>query len=144
MYSRAVGTIMAYKSNLKIVQRKVVDVVSRNMEAACIHAQGEIVDIISRPRPKARVGGIMKGLDPSKPGEPPKIVTSLLHGTISYGVKKSIRGVQGFVGVLQGLSDKYGFFLEMGTSKMEPRPFVRRVVIGDRKKIMKIIATGIK
>jgi hypothetical protein len=61
---------------------------------------------------------------------------------VSYQVKRNINGVSGFVGIRKGVADGYGLYLELGTSKMEPRPYIRRVVIGDRKIILRIIATG--
>ena len=55
----------------------------------------------------------------SKPGEPPRMDSGLLHATARV--------------IPQGLSVKvsvqdYGLFLEEGTVKMDPRPFIRPVI----------------
>lgn len=137
---------MGYKSYKKNVIKKARTVEELNMQKACTHVQGEIMDIISRTQPTrhSRKSGRTIGLDPSKEDEPPKVVTGQLHSSIDYAVTKDLFGVHGFVGVRKGTADKYGLELELGTSRIQPRPFIRRVVKGDKVKIAKIIAMGRK
>lgn len=65
--------------------------------------------------------GNRDGSDPSKPGEPPKKQTARLFKSITQGVETTPNALI----VRVGTNVKYGRFLELGTSKMSPRPFLR-------------------
>jgi HK97 gp10 family phage protein len=56
----------------------------------------------------------------SEPGEPPKIKTGRLRASITHRVVYEDEQVVGEVGT----NVEYGIYLEYGTSKMAPRPFL--------------------
>jgi HK97 gp10 family phage protein len=56
----------------------------------------------------------------SEPGEPPKIKTGRLRASITHRVVYEDAQVVGEVGT----NVEYGVYLEYGTSKMAPRPFL--------------------
>lgn len=59
---------------------------------------------------------------PSSPGEPPAVVTGQLRASIGHQVVEEDGKIVGYVGVPAGVP--YGEYLEFGTSKMQPRPFL--------------------
>ena len=69
----------------------------------------------------------------SKPGEPPHRDTGTLLKAIDYEL---VGNDTARVGVKKAV--KYGYWLEYGTSKMAPRPFLRPALAKSRKKIVKI------
>ena len=70
----------------------------------------------------------------SEPGTPPAIDTGLLRSSIYRVVDVNVLSVEGHVCSPQ----KYGLWLELGTSKMLPRPFLRPGVHNNVKKINQI------
>jgi HK97 gp10 family phage protein len=56
----------------------------------------------------------------SEPGEPPKIKTGRLRASITHRIVYEDAQVVGEVGT----NVEYGIYLEYGTSKMAPRPFL--------------------
>lgn len=57
---------------------------------------------------------------PSRPGEPPRVDTGRLRSSITHEVVSKLKGIVGRVGT----NVKYGRYLELGTSKMLPRPWL--------------------
>lgn len=83
----------------------------------------------------------------SRPGEPPAIDTGILRASIMSEVKQHGLSIDGRVGpdvehiaakAPIGTNVEYGLYLELGTSKMEPRPFLRSALIRTSKKVVKI------
>lgn len=70
----------------------------------------------------------------SLPGRPPAIDTGILRASIQNKVIKGILVVVGFVWT----DVKHAPHLELGTTKMERRPFLRPALARNRKKINKI------
>ena len=70
----------------------------------------------------------------SRSGEYPAVDTGALRASIQNKVYENGGNVIGMVGT----DLKYGLFLEVGTHNMQPRPFLRRTVIKDGRKITKI------
>ncbi len=73
----------------------------------------------------ARSMGTDHGGVPSKPGDPPNVQTSNLRNNISFGSPESL-GTPGQSAY--GTNVEYGRFLEQGTVKMRPRPWLMRAV----------------
>lgn len=69
---------------------------------------------------KRRVGSKVKGFFSSLAGQPPRVQTGVLRRSIGINV----RGLRARVGT--GLA--YGRYLELGTSKMPPHPWLRRAL----------------
>lgn len=83
----------------------------------------------------------------SRPGEPPAIDTGILRASITNEVELKGVGVEGRVGpdieyiaakAPVGTNVEYGYYLEIGTSKMAPRPFLRPALRRTRRKVVKI------
>lgn len=80
---------------------------------------------------------------PSLPGHPPAVDTGNLKSTISYEVYNNRDEVYGVVGTTQKDPD-YGAWLEYGTSKMVPRPWLKPAMIKNNEFIRYTIAKAIK
>ncbi len=83
----------------------------------------------------------------SRPGVPPAIDTGIYRSSIMNAVEQHGMSVDGRVGpdveyiaakAAVGTNVNYGLFLEMGTSKMAPRPHLRPALRRTRKKVVKI------
>lgn len=72
------------------------------------------------------------GVNPSKPGEPPH----KQHGHLRRSVAREVLGLVGRVGT----SLKYGRWLELGTSKVAARPWLRRALAETRDQIKAILS----
>jgi len=95
---------------------------TQNMRLAVKIVRDTVVAKVSVSQPLRRgSGGVRVGLDPSKPGEPPKRVESTLFGSIASEVVKEGINIVGRVGT----NDKKAKFLEFGTSRIKQRPFLR-------------------
>lgn len=80
-----------------------------------------------------KAGSLIYGVNPSKPGEPPHVQTGRLRGSIAYEVEGNVARI--------GTNVIYGRHLELGTSKMAPRPWLRRMLI-ERMNIFRRILTA--
>jgi len=76
------------------------------------------------------------GLDPSASGEFPHKLTGNLQRSITYEM------ADGGQRALVGSGVTYAKFLELGTSKMAPRPFLRPTLNINKDALVRIIATG--
>lgn len=104
--------------NLPAVMKKANAVLSKGMAAATLETQAGITEAISRSQPVARsASGNKYGLDPSKPGEYPKMVTTDLRRSINFKIITPYNVPQGIVYT----TSKYAPYLEMGG-----RSFMRR------------------
>ena len=98
--------------------KKANAVLSKGMAAATLETQKGITEAISRSQPVARsASGNKYGLDPSKPGEYPKMVTTDLRRSINFKIIKPYNVPQGIVYT----TSKYAPALELGG-----RSFMRR------------------
>lgn len=133
-------------SHVKIVfwqPRVVIDAqisqAERNMKKAVRVATNICKKKISRPNTSRQ--------SPSRPGEPPKKVTGTLRSNIGGEVVREGDKVLGYLGVKDGVGmgegeGNYGFELEVGTSKVKARPFLRPTIDDNREKLRKIVITG--
>ena len=147
-----------------------LDVFEPRLKMAAVAAEAEVVRLLSRGQPTrmtkstrahwedlgSRSGasvyvkghrGHRVGLDPSKPGEPPKVVTSRLKGSVTWKVKRLKRSLTAYVGT----NVKYAARLEFGfvgtdargrSVSQEPRPFLRPGILGKKDVIVRIIREG--
>jgi hypothetical protein len=94
----------------------------RRVDGAARVARDGAKALISRPQPVRiygkKAGRSRAGLDPSKPGEPPKKVT----GHLRINVRKEFDPNR--VEARVGTNVPYGKHLELGTRKMAARPWL--------------------
>jgi len=76
----------------------------------------------------------------SAPGEPPAVDTGRLRSSITHQVKAEGKKVIGRIGT----NVEYARSLEFGTNKMAARPFLRPIVINNRREIIRQLVAGIK
>ena len=106
----------------KEFRKRIEEQCLRNMETACLFLEGQIKKDISGPSPSA-------------PGEPPGVVSGTLRRSITYEIEKRQESVIGKV----GSNEEYALFLEVGTSKMAARPFLRPALAKNRRQIAQIL-----
>lgn len=83
---------------------------------------------------------------PSKPGEPPAVMTGKLKASITHEVKAG-EEMEAKVGIRGGTlpdTKNYGYFLEFGTSKMVKRPFLRPALDKNLQTIVDKIKNAVK
>ena len=86
-------------------------------------------------RAESMSGRSRKGLDPSQPGEPPKIVSAHLR----LNVKKQHIGAEARVGT----NVPYGKWLELGTRTMAARPWLSAAVYQSAGELHRRFGIGI-
>lgn len=86
----------------------------------------------------ARTGGgsLAYGANPSKPGDPPHVQTGRLRASIAYEVSGLVARI--------GTNVKYGRYLELGTSRMLPRPWLRRMLREKSSQFRAILGSPIR
>ena len=122
------------------VERIVQKQMTVNMTQAMLYAEGQAKKLVSR--------GNRGGGNPSKPFDPPKVVTGTLRSNIGYEV--SIKGgeVVGALGVKKGPANEYAKRLELGfvgtdsagrRIDQKPRPFLRPTINDNMNQLKKIL-----
>ena len=77
---------------------------------------------------------------PSLPGEPPATPTGTLRRSIMWETPR--RGVRRVGSTLRGSPASYALYLELGTRKMQPRPWLMPSLNNNRRSIKKILTKG--
>lgn len=103
-----------------MAEQRLTAALENAMDQAAQYVVGFVKESINRSQPvrKTRTGWV--GLDPSAPGEPPKKLSVTLQPSISH----EMRSEPGAVVARIGTNVPYAKHLELGTSKMKPRPFL--------------------
>lgn len=110
-----------------------------NMNAAMQLVRNEVVKSISRTqRTVTSASGRKRGLSPSLPGEPPKVVEGDLRRSI--GAEARINKKEPKVVGRFGSSDPKAIYLEFGTARMAARPFLRPAFARKRKDLVEILS----
>lgn len=78
---------------------------------------------------------ISAGQPPSRPGQPPHVLTGRLRQSITHDVR---RDGSTFIGRV-GTNVEYARHLELGTRKMAPRPYLRPALLRERKRLADIL-----
>lgn len=82
-----------------------------------------------------------KGHHPSLPGNPPAVDTGTLRRSITYEVDEE--NLVGRVGSTQ-TNPPYGAYLEFGTSRMQPRPWLKPATEKSMETIKKLLGKAVK
>ena len=107
--------------------REVGAELGRRIEKAAIHLTNKVKQKLNQSEPykigKGKRGRHYHGLDPSKPGEAPKKIRGDLQRSITYEMAPDKQSAK------VGTNLFYGECLELGTSEMAARPFLRSTLI---------------
>jgi hypothetical protein len=154
------GTVSDYISNLAALEAATDALLLQNVKQAAAFVEGRVKESLSvRNEPRRRTkprkdGGVsrMVGLNPSKEGEPPRVMEGVLRGNVAHAVTVTSTEVSGYVGIKKdSQANKYAVRLELGmhgTDKLGrnvnqgERPYLRPGVADNKDAIMKIICTG--
>lgn len=115
-----------------------------NAQIVGMFLSGKVVKLISKGQPAKRVG-VKKprliGLNPSKPGKPPKLLHGNLRNSINHRTKRS----RGHISIYIGANTPYARALEYGNPKgnLEERPYLRPTLRKHRKKAIEKLVKGI-
>lgn len=129
------------------------DSFARNMHRALLYLIRKVQERISRTQPTIKIGNKWWGLDPSLPGEPPKVVTGILRANIGGNVEVTHTDVRGYFGVKVGPADEYGIKLEKGfhgtsasgrRENLEPRPYLVSTFLMYKDDLLKILGEGLR
>lgn len=129
--------------NPEQVQRMAEQEMEKRMKKAMNMLEGKTKQLVSR--------GNKSGDNPSKPGEPPKVVTGTLRSNIANVVVKEGRDIIGILGVRKGPADKYSMRLELGFKgtdslgrkyDQKERPYLRAALAQNRNKVEQILKEG--
>lgn len=127
--------------NPKRVKLAVADQLEKNMRVATVFVRDKVKLRLNRGQPTRTLrSGSIIGLSPSSPGDPPKKITGQLQNSIRTKVNRTKIAIIGLVGT----NLKKGRWLEFGTRKMRPRPYLRPTLAANRRKIGRVVALGLK
>lgn len=132
------------KWNAELVTGKARAKVEANMVLTLFFLEGKAKRKLSvRNEPRVRVGRSgMRGLNPSAPGDAPKLVTGTLRANVGSAVVTTNEEVIGFLGILKGPAESYGRRLELGMTGTDSagrhinqaaRPFLRPTVVENQR-----------
>jgi phage gpG-like protein len=115
------------------IKREAEREVTRRLEASAIVVENRAKVLVSTAgtAPGAK-GRRIYGASRSSPGEPPYKQTGRLRSSITHEVQPGGRVVR------IGTNLKYGLYLEVGTARMSPRPWLRRALIESGPTIRRI------
>jgi HK97 gp10 family phage protein len=71
----------------------------------------------------------------SAEGEPPAVLTGRLRDSITHEIEEQLWDIIGRVGT----NVEYARYLELGTKKMAPRPYLRRAIEENRKELIDML-----
>ena len=120
------------------IAKTIENTMVNRLDLAGLTLMNEARSLISRDQPRSGKGARKVGLDPSRPGKPPKRVTGTLHRSIFWALDR--QAVKGRVGTPL----KYGLFLELGTARMAARPWMITAVRNKIETIKRILSKEIK
>jgi len=116
------------------VTAKIKEEAKKRMLEAVQEVRNETVETLSGMRSGRiyKVPGTNRTYTASSPGEPPAVATGALKESIKWATEDN--GMTGLVGT----ELKYGPMLEFGTSKMAPRPWLRKAFSESETKVREI------
>lgn len=134
------GKGMSFTWNPKFLLRRTEKETMERMTELMQYLEGEAKKKVSR--------GNKGGDNPSKPFEPPKVVSGTLRSNISYEVYSDTEKVIGALGVKTGQANDYALRLELGFSgsdskgrkyDQQPRPYLRTTIKENERKIKEVL-----
>jgi len=135
----------------KKVKQDYEDKLSQRLDKASIMLVNDVVKSFgSAPPEPDKKGGFKKNSSKawkrkhhSMPGEPPFVQTGHLRRSITFDAPdKLTRRVGSTLKPVEQGGHSYAYHLEVGTSKMKARPYLRPAVLRNKKQIMEIVKNG--
>lgn len=114
------------------VQARIRAEMARRIHACAVLVLNRARELISTPGTTAGKKRRVYGTNPSAPGEPPHKQT----GRLRQSVAREVHGLTARVGT----NVQYGRWLELGTSRMAPRPWLRRALMECADQIRSILS----
>ena len=100
--------------------QKIAEALFPRVLRAAVYYHTKVLEALNKPNSGVTVKGKRRYLSPSLPGEPPRKRTGWLQRNVLYEVNQKAGTVR--VGVTQNA--KYGLYLELGTRRMQARPWL--------------------
>ena len=133
---------MAMKWHGEEAMRRIRTEAGNRVDMAARFVRDRAKELVSRDQPvriyAKSAGRSRRGLDPSKPGEPPKKVS----GHLRINIKKDMDRAR--IEARVGTNVPYGKWLELGTRKMAPRPWIRAALVRNAAEIQRRFGIGVK
>lgn len=120
------------------VKLRIMGQLEERLVASAIHLSATAKQNVSGAQPTVGTGTSKRGLNPSEPGDYPKLVSSTLRTSIQW--EKSNQ--EGKLSVRVGSNLVYGKYLELGTTRMKRRPWLSRTLSEERTTLRQIILKG--
>jgi len=132
------GIEIQFENHIDEVVAKIQGNLKTKMEDATMTVRNKAVEVLSGTRSGRQyyVPYTKTLYTASAPGEAPAVATGRLRQSIATEVSQD--GLQGGVGT----DLDYGLFLEQGTSKMQPRPWLRPSFEQTQEEVKKIFTEG--
>jgi phage gpG-like protein len=109
----------------------------RNLKTAGLYLVGKTRAKLNTDQPYTRYKGIngvyYKGLSPSLPGQYPKKLSGQLLKSITYKVNSDE------MALVVGSALPYAMYLQVGTRKMSPRPWLTKIWREEGQNVVKLI-----
>jgi len=141
----ASDTTVTTEWNGKELMIRAMRVMESNADRVGMMLHGATVRSMSKGQPVKRVGrgrkAYLVGLDPSEPGQPPRVLHGLLRQSVSW--RTEVR--RGSITVYIGANTKYARALELGNPKgnLKPRPYLRPALAKNREKAMRRLVKNV-
>jgi len=119
------------------VRLRILGQLEERLVAAAVHLSATAKENVSRGQLTVGTGTSKRGLEPSDPGDYPKLVSSTLRTSIQW--EKSNKGK---LSVRVGSNLIYAKYLELGTTRMKRRPWLSRTLSEERPTLRQIILKG--
>ena len=124
----------------------VEDELSKTIKLCCEKVVGDIqYSMAHTPRDASKTyftNNKTKAHHPSLPNNPPAVDTGNLRNSIRFEVHEQGTNIYGVVGSTQKNPD-YAVYTEYGTTKMQPRPWLRPAMIKNNDWIRKSISNAV-
>lgn len=117
----------------KKITREIRGLMGKRLEKAARMLRNYARVKSSRSQPTRGVGTLKRGLDPSKPGEYPKVVSGTHRRMIAFEVDRKTLTAR------IGSNLVYARHLELGTRKMKRRPWLSRALAESMGQLRKIL-----
>lgn len=120
------------KRALMALHRACMEITRRAKQLISVSGTGSMLSsgaVVPKVKGGPRNAKTVYGAFPSAPGEPPHKQTGFLRESVTYETDED--SLTGRVGT----NVEYGKFLELGTSKMKPRPWLRRAAYETKDRV---------